>query len=243
MRSSWFDAFSALFVIVALSVFAVTPSLSAQDQPNRTKFTPAEVSTASDITYPINSGAAGVVIVAVHLDSAGRIKSTDVVRDVPSLTSPVLLSIPKWTFKPATLDGKGIDSTMVVSVVFNPSDYRLTGSDTPALGKEMEGVSPDASNYLPPKTVASSWAEYPINSVAQGAVVLSARVNREGRVGRVTPVWGPFLTKTSTEAVKRWTFESAKLNGTPVGADVAIAYVYRPPNIAVPVRPYRPTTP
>jgi len=237
---------SVRFTLLAIAVFlalSARPSLSAQDQGKHPNFFPPELLTASDIVYPINSGAAGVVVVAVDLDGAGRIKSTDTVRDIPSLTSPILLAIPKWTFKPATLDGKGVDSTILVSVVFNPSDYRLTGSDTPALGKRMEAVPQDASGFLPPKTVSSSWAEYPIDSVAQGAVVLNVRVNREGRVTRVTAPWGPFLTKTSIQAVRRWTFEPAKLNGDPIGADVAIAYVYRPPNIAVPVRPYRPTPP
>jgi outer membrane biosynthesis protein TonB len=235
--------FPAVSVLLILSVVAANLAVSTQGQDKHAKFTSPELLTASDIVYPINSGAAGVVIVAVHLDTAGMIKSSDVVRDVPSLTSPVLLAIPKWTFKPATLDGKEVDSTLVVSVVFNPSDYRLTGSAVPALGKETEEVSPDASGFLPPNTIASSWADYPINSVAQGAVILNAHVNRQGHVVRITSAWGPFLTKTSTEAAKRWNFEPAKLDGTPVGADVAIGYVYRPPNIAVPVRPYRPTTP
>jgi hypothetical protein len=79
--------------------------------------------------------------------------------------------------------------------------------------------------------------------VAQGAVVLDVHVNRLGRVSRVTPVWGPALTKTSTEAAKRWTFDPATWNGVSVGTDAVIGYVYRPPNIAVPVAPYRPTQP
>jgi len=238
-RRSRFRASSILSVLAVLAVVAASPALSAQEK--HPKFTAPELTTASDIVYPINSGAAGVVVVAVNLDATGAIKATQTLRDIPSLTSPVLLAIPKWTFKPATLDGKGIDSTIVISIAFNPSNYRLTGSEAPALGKELEVLSPDANGFLPPKTTGASWAEYPINSVSQGAVVLDVHVNHDGRVKRVTTIWGPFLAKTSSEAAKRWTFEPATLNGMPVGADVVIGYVYRPPNIAVPVAPYRPT--
>lgn len=238
---SRFRPLAVVFVLVFVPILATNSALPAQEK--HPKFTAPELATASDIVYPINSGAAGVVVVAVNLDATGAIKATQTLCDIPSLTSPVLLAIAKWTFKPATLDGKGIDSTMVVSIVFNPSDYRLTGSETPALGKELEVLSPDADGFLPPKTAGASWAEYPINSVAQGAVVLDVHVNHDGRVKRVTTVWGPFLAKTSSEAAKRWTFQPATLNGMPVGADVVIGYVYRPPNIAVPVAPYRPTQP
>jgi len=240
-RRSRFRAFRILSVLAVLAVVVAGPALSAQEK--HPKFTAPELATASDIVYPINSGAAGVVVVAVNLDATGAIKATETLRDIPSLTSPVLLAVPKWTFKPATFDGKGIDSTIVVSIAFNPSNYRLTGTDTPALGKELDVLSPDANGFLPPKTTGASWAEYPINSVSEGAVVLDVHVNHEGRVGRVTPVWSPFLRKTSTEAAEKWTFDPATLDGRPVGADVVIGYVYRPPNIAVPVAPYRPTQP
>ncbi|HEX4074969.1 MAG TPA: energy transducer TonB [Candidatus Acidoferrales bacterium] len=242
MRSrARFLAFPLLIALTIVSAAVACRILQAQDK--QEKFASPSLSTASDIAYPINSGAAGVVVVAVNLDGSGAIKGTVTLRDVPSLTAPVLLAIPTWKFEPATLEGKGVDSTIVVSVVFNPSDYRLTGAAVPALGKELQILSPDSNGFLPPKTATASWAQYPINSLAQGAVILNVRVSRRGEVRQVTPVWGPFLTKTSTEAAKRWTFEPAKFDGMPVSADTVIGYVYRPPNIAVPAPPYRPTPP
>ena len=199
--------------------------------------------TASDIVYPINSGAAGVVVVAVNLDDTGKIKNTDVLRDIPSLTSPVLLSVQKWTFKPAMLDGHGIDSTITVSVVFNPSDYRLAGTETPALGKEVMVLSPDPNGFLPPKTTTASWANYPLNSLAHGSAILDAEIDGSGHVKRATPVWAPFLAKTSIDAAEKWTFEPATFDGMPVTSNAVIGYVYRLPNIAVPVAPFRPSPP
>ncbi|HEX4003855.1 MAG TPA: energy transducer TonB [Candidatus Acidoferrales bacterium] len=240
-RGTRFLAFPLLIALTIVSAAAACRILEAQDK--REKFVSPSLATASDIVYPINSGAAGVVVIAVNLDSSGGIKNTVTLRDVPSLTAPVLLAIQKWTFKPATLDGRGVDSTIVVSVAFNPSDYRLSRPAAPTLGKELEILAPDSNGFLPPRITAASWAEYPINSEAQGAVILDARVNRRGQVKEMTAAWGPSLVKTSAEAAKRWTFEPAKLNGTPVSANTVIGCVYRPPNIAVPTRPYRPTPP
>ncbi len=67
---------------------------------------------------------------------------------------------------------------------------------------------------------------------------------RTPRAGRyVTPVWAPFLAKTSIEAAEKWAFEPAAFDGKRVSANAVIGYVYRPPNIAAPVAPFRPTQP
>jgi Gram-negative bacterial TonB protein C-terminal len=232
---------SALRALAVTLLIATAPCAFGRSK--RPKFTPPSLATAASITYPINSGAAGVVVVAVNLDDAGKIKSTDVLRDIPSLTSPVLLSVQKWTFHPAMLDGAGVDSTITVSVVFNPSDFRLAGTETPALGKEVMVLPEGANGFLPPKTITASWANYPMNSVAQGAVILEAHISRSGHVERVTPVWAPFLAKTSTEAAEKWDFGPATFDGRSIDANAVIGYVYRPPNIAVPVAPFRPTAP
>ena len=228
-RSSGLLAFAALVVILATAL-----SLSAQNK--QANFIPPDLDTARDINYPVDSVASGVVVVAVRLDSAGTIKRTEVLRDIPSLTAPVLLAINTWTFKPTTLDGKGVDSTVVVSIVFNPSDYRLGGAATPILGKELRVLPPDAVGFLPPKIIAAAWAGYPLNSVAQGAVILDARVSATGQVTHVTPIWKiQSLTGPSIRAAKNWTFNPATFKGAPVAANSVVGYVFRLPNIAHPV--------
>jgi Gram-negative bacterial TonB protein C-terminal len=236
---SRYRAFSALFVLSVVWAIATIPVLSAQEKHPR--FTPPELLTAADITYPINSGAAGVVVVAARLDDAGKLKGTDVLRDIPSLTAPVLLSVRKWAFSAAKLDGKAVESTMIVCIAFNPANYRLEGTAAPPLGKELEVLPRDANGFLPPKVNDALWAAYPLNSVAQGAVILDANVSRTGRVTHVTPIWAPYLEKPSADAAKKWSFEPADFKGEPIAANAVVGYVYRPPNIAVPVAPFRPT--
>jgi outer membrane biosynthesis protein TonB len=234
-RPSALRALPSLLVVTLVITLLVATSPAAVARNKRPKFTPPELLTAASINYPINSSASGVVAVAIYLDDAGKVTATDTLRDIPSLTAPVLLSIQKWTFKPATLDGKEVDSTIVASIAFNPADYRLAGTDTPVLGKELKVLSRDADGFLPPHLATASWALYPLNSVERGSVILDARVGRDGGVRHVTPVWSPYLKTTSVEAAKKWTFEPATFDGMPTDADVIIGYVFRLPNIASPV--------
>ena len=218
-----------------LLVLVAAPRICAQKkQPN---FIPPEINTASDINYPINSVAGGVVVVAVNLDGAGKIKDTETLRDIPSLTAPVLLAITtNWTFKPATLDGKPADSTIVVSIVFNPFEYQFTGAATPALGKPLNDLAPDANGFMPPITISAAWAQYPPNSTAQGAVILDAHVSRTGHVTRAVDVYRiPSVTTPSINAALKWELKPATFHGSRISANAVIGYVFRLPNISSPV--------
>lgn len=224
-------------LLAFLGFLLVLGSLSAVSaKKTEAKYTPPDVATAAYINYPINSVASGVVVVAVQLDAAGQIKGTEVLRDIPSLTAPVLLAVHNWTFKPAMLRGKAVDSTMIVNIAYNPSDYRVGGTNNPALGKELRVLAPDAGGFLPPKLLGASWAAYPLNSVVQGSVILDARISPIGHVIHVVSVWNvQALTSPSLDAAKNWTFEPAMLNGASIAANAVIAYVFRPPNISNPV--------
>jgi len=229
-RPSAFAAIPALMLLMLLIAAAPFPA-----QNKEPAFTPPEMATASDMVYPVDSVASGIVVVAVRLDAAGTIKGTDVLRDIPSLTSPVLLAIQDWTFKPAMLDNKGVDSTIVISLVFNPKDYLVGGTAAPVLGKELRVLSPDAAGFLPPKTISAPWAVYPADSVMQGAVILDVRVGPRGKVTDVTSVWKiQPLTDTAIDAAKNWTFSPATFHGTPVAANEVVGYVFRVTNLAKP---------
>ena len=222
--------------LIALTLRIAGPAISAQS--SGPKFTPPELTAAGDMNYPIDSVASGVVEVAIRLDGAGSITGTDVLRDIPSLTASVLLAIPHWTFQPATLNGKGIDSTVVASIVFNPKDYGVGGAKTPVPGKEFKVLTPDTSGFVPPKMITPAWAQFPPDSVVQGAVILDGQVSAEGRLTDVVTIWHiRSLTDTSIEAAKQWTFSPATLNGTRIAACEVIGYVFRVTNVAKPPAP------
>src|SRR3977135_2647218 len=106
-------------------------------------FKPAEVISAGDIPYPIQSIADGVVVLDVSLDEKGAITGSTVVRDIPSLTSAATSSVQSWKFSPASMRGKPEQSLIRVAVVFRPRAYFAAGpAFTPysRRGKRIERI-------------------------------------------------------------------------------------------------------
>jgi TonB family protein len=58
---------------------------------------------------------------------------------------------------------------------------------------------------------------------AEGKVVLNALVQKDGRVGKVTPISGNVLLRDAAmEAVKKWIYTPASLNGRPTESTVVV---------------------
>lgn len=188
--------------------------------------------TASDITFPINSVGSGLVEIEIDVDSAGRVKTLEVIRDVPSLTSAVLTAMGNWTFAHGEMNGKPELSSLFANVVFDP------GISHPAqipLSSELKEHLSAGNEFVAPRVSKAVYPDYPINSIAAGMVVLDVTVNKSGRVGAASPVYTvPSLTKPAKDAVKRWIFKPGTFRGTPSAASTVVAFVFRSPTISTP---------
>lgn len=211
-------------VVVLLAVLAVAPLASGQE--SESKFVAPEVMYASDIAYPQNSTAAGLVSLCVSLDNSAHIQSVSVMRDVTSLTSAAILAVNGWTFTPASLNGKPRASVTTVNVLFNPPDFypgalQITPVQTGCQPQENAG-------FVPPEIQTAAYAPYPVNSVAAGALVLSVTVSATGRVRRISVVRPvPALIKPALAAVKKWTFKPGTVDGVPVTSNTIVAIAFR----------------
>jgi len=191
-------------------------------------FKPAEVISAGDIPYPIQSIADGVVVLDVSLDEKGAITGSTVVRDIPSLTSEATSSVQSWKFSPASMRGKPEQSLIRVAVVFRPRAYFAAGpAFTPILS---EGESNRVGQtYIPPGIVSVSYPQYPINAAAPGTVVVQVTVGGSSAIQRVKVVRDlPPFTKFALSAVNKWRFQTATLDGKPMTSSLAIAFVFSP---------------
>src|ERR1700716_175665 len=90
-------------------------------------FKPAEVISAGDIPYPVQSIADGVLGFDGSLDEKGEITKSSLMRDIPSLTSAATSSVQSWKFSPASMRGKPVQSLIRVAVVFRPRAYFASG--------------------------------------------------------------------------------------------------------------------
>ena len=210
---------------VGLVIFLASCSIQSLAQ---APFKPAEVISAGDIPYPIQSIADGVVVLDVSLDEKGAITGSTVVRDIPSLTSEATSSVRSWKFSPASMRGKPEQSLIRVAVVFRPRAYFAAGPAFTPILSEGESNRADQT-YTPPGIVSVSYPQYPINAAAPGTVVVQVTVGRSSAIQRVKVVRDlPPFTKFALSAVNKWRFQAATLDGKPMTSSLAIAFVFSP---------------
>src|SRR6202050_3653695 len=77
---------------------------------------------------------------------------------------------------------------------------------------------------------SAAGIEYPVNTVAMGAVVFELTVDESGAVQTVQPVREiPSLTEPAMRAIKSWHFKPAMMDGDPVQSRVGILVMFNPP--------------
>jgi outer membrane biosynthesis protein TonB len=206
--------------VAVVLVCCAIPSLA------QTPFTPPEVTSATDIPYPIQSIADGVVVLDVTLNDKGAITGSTVVRDVPSLTSAAISSIQSWKFTPASRQGKPESSVLRVAVVFRPRAYLAAGPAFTPIHLEG-GTNQDDKRYVPPDIVSVTYPQYPINAAAPGTVVLQVIVGKSSSIQRSKVVRDlPPFTQFALSVVNKWHFRAATLDGKPIASAIVVAFVF-----------------
>ena len=191
------------------------------------RFIAPDITAASDIPYPVEVVAPGLVTLSMTLSMAGQPPTVQVLRDVPGLTSVTSAIATNWTYTLGKLDGNPAPSTINVQAVFNPAN--VSGQNLQVLPVAAT-PPPSPAGYLPPEVAAASYATYPANSVAWGAVVLDVTIDKDGNIKKVGVIRDvASLTQPSIAAVKSWTINPATFNGKGIAAKLVVAFVFRPP--------------
>jgi Gram-negative bacterial TonB protein C-terminal len=191
-------------------------------------FVPPNITAASDIPYPPENVASGLVSLSVNLTAGGQVQNVQVVRDIPGLTALAIDALNMWTFTPAKLDGNPVPSTINVQIVFNPTTLQnqnlpvQAGAPTPP---------PSPSGYFPPQISQVSYAAYPSNSAGARTIVLDLLIDKYSEVKKVTPILAmSSFADSAIAAVKRWNVNPATFNGKKVDANLVVAFVFRSPS-------------
>jgi TonB-like protein len=221
------SSFKRSLTLAALLLFCLGIASTMPGASGESHFVPPDITAASEIPYPVENVASGLVSVSVNLSATGQVQDVQVVRDVPGLTSIVTSIVSAWTFVPGKLDGKAVPSTISVQVIFNPS----VPQNQPLQVQPANLVTPpNPPGYITPEIAAASYATYPPNSVGQGAVVLDVLIDKYSEVKKpvaIRPV--PSLTPAAIAAVKTWTVNPATFNEKKMDAKMVVAFVFRRP--------------
>jgi TonB family protein len=96
------------------------PPLIPQENETRLQpsFQPPGVIHATFPTYPVRALNPGTVILQARLNEAGEVQSTMVLRDAPPFTATATRAIEDWRFVPATLNGRPVESNIVLVFCF-----------------------------------------------------------------------------------------------------------------------------
>jgi hypothetical protein len=220
---------AAALLCVALLVSVTMLGAPQAGLAARERFVPPNVSAASEIPYPVEVLASGLVTLSLNLSVTGQPPTVQVLRDIPGLTSLTSSTVTGWTFSPGKLDGKPAPSTLNIEVVFNPGDTLNQNLTVPPVAPTPP---PLPAGYLPPEVAVGSFASYPVNSVAQGTVVLDVTVDKYGNIKRTDVIRDvPSLTPEAITAVKRWTISPATFNGKAITSKLIVAFVFRSPTM------------
>jgi hypothetical protein len=191
------------------------------------RFVAPDITAASDIPYPVEVAAQGLVTLSMNLSMAGQPPTVQVLRDIPGLTSVASSLVTNWTYTLGKLDGNAAPSTINVQLVFNPANL---GGQTLQVPPVAPTPPPNPAGYLPAEVAAASYAVYPVNSVAAGAVVLDVTIDKHGDIKNVGVIRDvPSLTQPAIAAVKSWTINAATFNGKGIASKLVVAFVFRPP--------------
>jgi TonB family protein len=229
-------------VLLAMLVLTISsPMAGAQSNSNAPNssangaYRPAGITAVSDIPYPVNASATGLVTLQVSVDATGNVQEVQVVRDVPPLTDAAVTAVKKWQFTAAQLNGNPVAGRLRVNAVFNPFNPGGVAIPSKALEVIEATGGGGAGEFRPAKATAATYATYPVNTVVSGTVVLDVTVGKDGKVASQKVIHGVApLATASIEAVKSWQFQAAKYKGTAVASHVAVAFVFPSPAIGTP---------
>jgi outer membrane biosynthesis protein TonB len=219
--------------VFLLTMFAAVWALTSEAK-KPAHFVPASVSKAGDIPYPANSLDAGVVTLSVYVEKTGQVLGVTILRDIPSVSGPAAAAVRSWTYTPATMDGKPVQSALTINIEYDPG---FLGADNIPLPppSQVQPISKDDPPFFPPVLNSASFAPYPAKTKAQGAVVLNVTLDTNGNASQVVTLRDvPPLTASATAALKNWNFSAATYEGNPIQSHMAVAFVFRSPSAPLP---------
>jgi len=169
---------------------------------------------------PLNSPFVGVVVLNVTIDSNGNVQNASDVAGVPPFLEASRNAIRYWKF--ATNDSASPQS---VNVTFLYRSRQIFSSGS---GIQLPGF-PIAPNR-PASPILVYDAAYPVDSVAEGVVILDLKISANGVIEQINTVRDiPSLTAAARRAVAAWKFSPAVSNGRPVEGTTIVAISYLRP--------------
>ena len=183
--------------------------------------------------YPSQSLFGGEVVLDALVDNTGSLADVKVVRGESPFLEKALVAVRTWTFLPARLDGRAIESRIGIAFQF-PQPYvpprTATIHNYEDSSSDSAEKNPDERGAVPLLTVEP---EYPSGTEAHGGVILYADIGRQGEFDSVKVLRGlEPLTPAAIAALRQWHFAPAKHAGANVSSPAIVVFTFTRPAVA-----------
>lgn len=214
---------SAISVIFACATFSPQALAANSPQHKRVIEVPMKVKYAKllrsvDPVYPPRAKAKGIqgtVWLKGMIGVDGRAHDLKLVSGPRALVGAAEAAVRRWTFEPATFDGKPRAVPWQFHLRFR-LDKTTEAPRNVALSRES----------MTQKLVRKVAPEYPAEAQRKGIhgdVVLRALVGKDGHVKSVEKISGnPVLAKAAIKAVRQWVYEPTRIHGRPVDVHLTV---------------------
>lgn len=188
-------------------------------------FTPPTPLSVVATPYPPEAVYGGDVVLDALVDSDGKPTDIRVVTGDSFFLENALSAVRTWTFSPARMDGRVVESRIGIVFQFPTSFLYHLGS--PEHKYEEPLASSNDRGALPVLTVEP---DYPVNSITEGSVALHELIDSHGQVESTSVLSDvESLTSTTEEAVSKWKFVPGKQAGAETESAVIIVVTFRRP--------------
>jgi TonB family protein len=208
---------------------ASTAENSPEPKPAEYTLDPIETSKAIYPTAAKEQKIQGRVVGNMLVSETGGVESVHFFRSNPVLASAAEEAAKKWKFKPVMKGGQPMAVVARVTFNFVLADDVQETKDVAADLDQITGfpqrirVSSAVTQGLLLHKVDPSYPEEARKARVQGAVLMKARISKEGRIVDLQVVSGPeALVPSAMEAARQWQYKPYLLLGRPVEVDTQI---------------------
>ena len=186
-------------------------------------YSPAKLVTAVSPAPSLMSVYGGEVVLNAGVDTRGNVREVRVIHGRSPFNEQAAQAVSQWTFIPAQTD-QPVDSRVSATILFRPRSIF-------PIGPPVRLIQPSLSDEeRPPFPLAVSDPGYPVDSVAEGVVILQLQISADGSIQNVQVIRDvPSLTGAAEEVVRSWVFSHAKAEGRPVPGTAVVAISFLRP--------------
>jgi len=163
----------------------------------------------------------------LSLTEKGQLTEAGALGDIPGLTSAAASAVQTWKFKPASTADMTVPSAMTVAFVYRPP---MLIWNPPQFAAALPNPASSTNAVAPAGVVSVAYADYPVNSVASGAVILQVALDTGGKIEDIKTLRRiADLDRLALAAAKDWKFQAAQFQGEAVKSNVVIVFVFAAP--------------